>query len=305
MSQKSSLQRVLEILNRLNKGEKLCVSQLAELYEVSDRSIQRDFKMILEVFDDFLIKEGECYRGYKKVLLDELLQGSELMMLSNIVNVFDITDTKSLISSETKRLIENSMDVYSFKFRPIEQAYNKEILKTIEHAIKFNKELEVLYHGRYSRNQSFQVQPYKLVFSVDNLYLIVKLPIKNKILKLRMSNIETVELTSKNFYKDREIEHFITSSQTLFANDASKDIVVRLHVSNVRAKYFFYKKYLSSQKIINKFENGDIEIEYHINNFNEIDNLILKWMPEVKIIEPQELKDVIRKKLIGKLDGLD
>jgi len=305
MSQKSSLQRVLEILNRLNKGEELCVSQLAEHYEVSDRSIQRDFKMILDVFDDFLIKEGECYKGYKKVLLDELLQGSELMMLSNIVNVFDITDTKSLISSETKRLIKNSMDVYSFKSRPIEQAYNQDILKIMEHAIKFNKELEILYHGRYIINKSVQVQPYKLVFSVDNLYLIVKLPIENKIQKLRVSNIETVKLTSKNFYKDREIEHYITSSQTLFANDASKDIVVRLHVSKERSKYFVYKKYLSSQKIINKFENGDIEIEYHVNNFNEINNLILTWMPEVKVIEPQELKAILRKKLISKLNCLD
>jgi predicted DNA-binding transcriptional regulator YafY len=226
------------------------------------------------------------------------------MMLSNIVNVFDISDTKSLVSSETKRLIQNSMDVYSFKFRPIERAYNQDMLKTIEHAIKFNKELDILYHGRYIISQSFQVQPYKLVFSVDNLYLIVKLPIENKIRKLRISNIETVDLTSKIFYKDREIEHYITSSQTLFANDASKDIVVRLHVSKVRSKYFFYKKYLSSQKIINKFENGDIEIEYHVNNFNEIDNLILTWMPEVRILEPQELKDVIRKKLLLKLNCL-
>jgi predicted DNA-binding transcriptional regulator YafY len=305
MSQKSSLQRVLEILNWLNKGEKLCVSQLAEHYEVRDRSIQRDFKIILAVFDDFLIKDGECYKGYKKVLLDELLQGSELMMLSNIVNVFDITDTKSLVSDETKRLIQNSMDVYAFKSRPIEQAYNQDMLKTMEHAIKFNKELDILYHGRYITNQYFQIQPYKLVFSVDNLYLIVKSPIENKIRKLRISNIETVKLTSKSFYKDREIEHYITSSQTLFANDASKDIVVRLHVSSVRSKYFVYKKYLSSQKIINKFENGDIEIEYHVNNFNEIDNLILTWMPEVTILEPQALKDVILKKLVKKLDCLD
>jgi len=53
MSQKSSLYRVIEILKRLNDGEKLCVSRLVAEYEVSERTIQRDFKMIVEVFETF------------------------------------------------------------------------------------------------------------------------------------------------------------------------------------------------------------------------------------------------------------
>ncbi len=301
MSQKSSLQRVLEILNRLNKGEKLCVSKLAEQYEVSDRSIQRDFKMILEVFDDFLIKEGECYQGYKKVLLDELLQGSELMMLSNIVNVFDITDTKSLISSETKRLIENSMDVYLFKSKPLEKVHDKEMLQIIEHSIKFNKELKILYHGRYLSNQKLHIQPYKIVFSVGNFYLIAINSGNKELRKFRISNIENVYKTSKNFYKNKQVSHYLSEMQTLLANDASKDIRIKLRANKIIAKYFSYKLYLPSQRIIQHFENGDIEVEYYVNNFKEIEELMIKWLPNIKILEPKSLNHFILKILQNKI----
>ena len=61
MSQKSSLYRTIEILKHLNQGKKLCVTQLSQTYEVSDRTIRRDFELIRELFGDFMSKEGECY----------------------------------------------------------------------------------------------------------------------------------------------------------------------------------------------------------------------------------------------------
>jgi len=305
MSQKSSLYRVLEILKRINNGEKLCVSHLAESYEVSQRSIQRDIKMINEIFNGFLFKEGECYHAQKKVILDKVLQGTELMTLCNIVNLFDLTSNKSLVSKETKKMIKNSMDVYAFKSRPIEKSYNKEILQTLEHAVKFNKELKIHYHGRYLSNQILRIQPYKLVFSVDNLYLIAFSPKEEKIRKFRFSNIEAVHEISKSFYKNRDIDNYITTSQTLLANDSSKDLYVRIKVNSTLSKYFYFKKYLPSQKIIQKFEDESIEVEYYINNFLEIESLIIKWLPNVKILEPKALNEFMKEKVGYMLKGFE
>jgi len=305
MSKQSSLHRVLEILNRLNSGEKLCVSRLLDEYEVSERTIQRDFKIIIEVFDDFLIKDGECYRGYKKVLLDELLQGSDLMMLSNIVNIFDIANNPSLISNHTKQLIKNSNDIYLFKSNPIEKVKNKSTFKILEHAIKFKKESKIIYHGRYIPNQKLTIQPYKIVFYINNFYLLAKNITDNNIRRFRISNIEYIEVTNKVFYKDKEIEYFINSCQTLFADDSSRDVKVKLIIPKVRAKYFFYKQYLPSQKITKQLDNGNIEVEYQLNNIYEVEHLILKWMPEVTILEPLALKELIRERLLEKLESLD
>jgi predicted DNA-binding transcriptional regulator YafY len=303
MSQKSSLQRVLEILNRLNKGEKLCVSQLAEHYEVSDRSIQRDFKIILEVFDDFLIKDGECYKGYKKVLLDELLQGSELMMLSNIVNVFDITDTKSLVSSETKKLIQNSMNVYAFKSKPFEILKQTDELRKLEQAIRQNKEI-VLVYERENEIFNFIVNPYKIIFLNENFYLVAKDINDDNILRLRIALIKSVTLSSKTFYPEPKIIDHINTLQTPWKQFNKKDITIKLLVKHRVAHYFLLKKYLPSQKVLQEYDNGDIEVAYQVTNFKEIEELIIKWIPKIEIIEPKELQSFIKKELLSKLNKL-
>ncbi|HFU74904.1 MAG TPA: WYL domain-containing protein, partial [Arcobacter sp.] len=69
--------------------------------------------------------------------------------------------------------------------------------------------------------------------------------------------------------------------------------------------YFDYKKYLHSQKILYKYDTGEIKVEYKVNNFNEIDNLIIKWLPEVKILKPEDFKIHIQKKLTEKLNYLN
>ena len=63
MGQKSSLYRTVEILKMLNEGQKLCITNLAYAYDVSDRTIRRDFELIKELFGNFIIKEGECYQA--------------------------------------------------------------------------------------------------------------------------------------------------------------------------------------------------------------------------------------------------
>ncbi|CAA6820889.1 MAG: Unknown protein [uncultured Sulfurovum sp.] len=304
MSQKSSLHRVLEILNRLNKGEKLCISQLANKYEVSERSIQRDFRMILEVFDDFLIKDGECYKGYKKVLLDELLQGSELMMLSNIVNVFDIAGTKSFLSSETKKLIQNSMNIYSFKAKPFELLKQTNQLRKLEQAIRHKKEIKLVYE-RENEIFKFTIQPYKIIFLNENFYLVGKDIRDENVLRLRIALIQEINLSSKTFYHEPKIVDYIHSLQTPWKQFNKKEITIKLLVKYKVTHYFLLKKYLPSQKIVQKYDNGDIQITYQISNFKEIEELIIKWLPKIEIIEPKELNNFIKKELLVRLNGLN
>jgi len=91
------------------------MGSLAQEYDVSERTIRRDFTLIRELFGDFISKEGECYKSYKKVLLDDVLNATDLMTLANIVTLFGITNRESLVSSETKALIGHAMSVYDFR----------------------------------------------------------------------------------------------------------------------------------------------------------------------------------------------
>ena len=303
MSQKSSLYRTIEILKNLNEGKKLCVTRLAQEYEVSDRTIRRDFELIRELFGDFMSKEGECYQAYKKVLLEEVLSATDLMTLANIVNIFGITSKESVISDKTQALIEKSMFVYDFKSRPFENMKNKEVIKQLEHAIKFNKEIKIVYKTeRFEGRRNFH--PYKILFLNENFYIVGENVSKNKFEFLRISLVQEVIPTKKTFFVQKDITEFIKRIQTPWAVFGREEVVVRLRVDASIRRYFILKKYLPSQEVVADFDNGDIEVQYRVSNYKELEELIIKWLPKIKVMSPRPLKKMVKKSLEKKLRGL-
>ena len=303
MSQKSSLYRTIEILKHLNEGKKLCVTRLAQEYEVSDRTIRRDFELIRELFGDFMSKEGECYQAYKKVLLDEVLHATDLMTLANIVNLFGVTQKQSLISDTTQALIKKSMSVYDFKSRPFENMRNHEVVKKLEHAIKFNKEVKIRYKSERAITQ-INFKPYKILFLNENFYLVGINSSKKNVEYRRITMIEEVSYTQKVFFIDKEVETFFQKLQTPWATYGKEETVVKLRVEVPIRRYFLKKKYLPSQEVVHTFDNGDIEVHYTVTNLREVEELIIKWLPRIHIIAPRNLQKMIKRTLRKKIESL-
>ena len=303
MSQKSSLYRTIEILKHLNEGKKLCVTQLSQVYEVSDRTIRRDFELIRELFGDFMSKEGECYQAYEKVLLEEVLSATDLMTLANIVNIFGITSKESVISDKTQALIKKSMSVYDFKSRPFENMKNREVIKQLEHAIKFNKEVKIVYRTeRFVGKRNFH--PYKILFLNENFYIVGENVSKSKFEFLRISLVDEVIATKKTFFVHKDMTDFIKRIQTPWAVFDRDETTVRLRVDSSIRRYFILKKYLPSQEVVAHFDNGDIEVQYKVSNLKELEELVIKWLPKIRVMYPRPLKKLVKKSLEKKLKGL-
>ena len=102
----------------------------------------------------------------------------------------------------------------------------------------------------------------------------------------------------------------ISESLGIFSSSASNVLyspkrIVKLLVKQKVAKYFILKKYLPTQKIIQKLDNEDLEVQYSITDFKEIEELLIKWLPHVKVLEPLALNEMVREVLLGKLEGTD
>ncbi|MCF6245278.1 MAG: WYL domain-containing transcriptional regulator [Sulfurovum sp.] len=303
MSQKSSLYRTIEILKHLNEGKQLCVTRLAAEYKVSERTIRRDFELIRELFGDFMSKEGECYRAYKKVLLDEVLHATDLMTLANIVNLFGVTQKQSLISDKTQALVDKSMLVYDFKSRPFENMQNLEVVKKLEHAIKFNKEIKIRYKSERAVSHA-NFRPYKILFLNENFYMVGENSSKNNFEFRRIAMIEEVEYKNKTFMPHSDIKTFIASIQTPWASFGNDEILVRLRVSKKVRRFFLFKKYLPSQEVVHTYDNGDIEVHYSVTSLHELEDLVIRWLPQMNIISPQGFKKMIKRTLKKKLGAL-
>lgn len=120
----------------------------------------------------------------------------------------------------------------------------------------------------------------------------------------RVALIRSVASSGKTFLHDRAIDTFIEKLQTPWALFDLPEQTIRLRVDKRVKKYFIAKQYLTSQQIVSEYPNGDIQITYQVTRFQEIEELIIKWLPGVRVLEPQSLKTYLRKVLLHKMRDL-
>jgi predicted DNA-binding transcriptional regulator YafY len=146
------------------------------------------------------------------------------------------------------------------------------------------------------------VKPYKIVFMNENFYLACEVEHPDyQFSPYRISKIENVTPTGKNFHQNREIASFIKNMQTPLAKytpgykEHLIDVIVE--VASEKAHHFKAKKHLPSQKIIEEKEDGTLVLSYTVTQTIEIDDLIKRWIPSMKVTSPSSLKERIHKDL--------
>ena len=306
--------RVLELLKRFNNNQKVCIDSLKNefLWEgKSEKTIRRDLNIIKAIFpESFELIRGDkgCYKAITKKAFENFMNPSNISLM---VQTFNIAQRNNLFSSleideDDKHIIESKIEdikkLYEFKNKPFEIMTNDyEIFKKLETSIYHSKYIVIDYQTK-DKIIHIEVKPYKILFMNENFYLACELDHENYQFSLyRISKIEDIKETSKTFHKNFEIEKFIKDIQTPFTKYTKdyKDnmINVILEVKSIKSSYFKSKKFLNSQEIIEEKNNGDLLIKYSITQDIEIDDLIKKWIPYVRVIEPLLLKEKIEKEL--------
>ena len=311
--------RVLELLKRFNNGQKVCIETLSydALWEgKSEKTIRRDLDVIKEVFpESFELIRGEkgCYKAITKKAFDQFLDERNLSLL---IQTFSIAQRSDLfgsldIDASTKAIIEHKLKetkkLYEFKSKPFESKKDDySIMKQLEKAINYQKYISIKYIAK-NRIEAYEVKPYKIVFMNENFYLACEVEAYNFSFSLyRISKIKEIVNSSKTFHKNREIENFIKYMQTPFARyrEGFRKHLIEVVVEVDESKAFFFKskKFLSSQTILKTKENGNLLISYKVTQDIEVEELIKKWLPYVRVVQPLSLKNKIENELIKYLE---
>ena len=312
--------RVLELLKRFNNGQKVCIEALQndDLWEgKSEKTIRRDLDVIKEVFpDSFELVGGEkgCYKAITKRAFDNFISQD---MLALMVKTYSIAQYNDMfdnlnIDKDDKRIIEKKIkelkNIYEFKSKPFENhTAQPELYKKLEKAIYHKKRVTVTYEERPNTLIPYEIKPYKILFMNENFYLACEVAKKqHKFTPLRISKIKGIEVQNETFYHDREVEKFIQDMQTLLARFSEdyreKLIQVRLEVSREKAQHFETKKHLASQKIEEVKENGNLILSFEVTQNMEVEELVKKWIPHLKVLAPESLKKKIEKDMRKYLD---
>lgn len=319
--------RFLELLTRFNRGDKICVEELQydSYWDGKDEStIRRDIGVIKKFFPDSieLIRgakgEKSCYKAITKDIFSNLVDSDTLALFTQTFNIAKkngIFDNLN-ISEDDKRIIEakikKSDECYKFISKPFEtKKSDTELLKEIEKSIAGSRYVKLI-HKEKGTTKKYNVKPYKILFMQENFYLACENCDESFPFSLfRIINIQSIELQETTFKKNYNMVDFIDYIQTprpkYSEHFKNKLVEVVLEVEKTRAKHFKAKKHMLSQKEIETKDDGTLVLSFTVTQELEMEDLIKKWIPFIRVIKPLSLKKKIDddlKRYLNKNDNI-
>lgn len=309
--------RVLELLKRFNNGQKVCIEALQNdvlWHGKSEKTIRRDLDVIKEYFPNSyeLIRgsKGEkgCYKAVTQSSFNNFLKPDTLSLMVQTFNIAQRSDLfeKFDIDKDDKKILKSKISeveqTYEFKNKPFETKKDDQVLfEKLQYCIQKQKHIIIDYPLQNDYKKT-EVKPYKIVFMNENFYLACEVEHEEyEFSMFRISKIRSVEETKKTYHKNFDIADFIKYMQTPFAvyrkNYRQHLIEVILEVDAAKAYFFKAKDFLTSQNIIETKQNGNILLSFKVTQELEIEELIKKWLPYVKVVSPSTLKDKIIEEL--------
>jgi len=283
--------RLSLILSKLNNGERFTSVELAEEFNVSNRTIQRDLNERLNFIP--IEKDGDYY------CMESYALGK--LSFEDIQSFATLSGIKSLYPSLSNEFITDILNVklnsaYLIKNQGYEDISDKrEDFEKISAAIVKNSPIDYLYNDKIR-----EVNPYKLINNNGIWYLLadekgnLKTYTFSKIKQLKWKD-ETKSFTPKKEF----IQQIEKNKLNWFTTD--KLIEVTLQIDNEVKDYFNRKEILSNQKIIEQNDTHFI-ISTKVSYDDEILKVVKGWLPYIKIVKPLYLKEKMDNVLACYLD---
>ncbi|MEO1954624.1 MAG: WYL domain-containing protein [Campylobacterales bacterium] len=285
------LTRLTVILSKLNDGEALSVKELAEEFNTSPRTIQRDFNERLISFPIYQEnKKWKMQDGFKvektKSLEDELVLDIIEKITEGIGGKFSTKAHKLLskIKNEDFNPIYTKLNIEDISDRFVD-------IQTLESAIKEKKEIECFYDNEVNDRYKTTLQPLKIA-NYEGFWYLLALR-KDMLKKYYLKNISNPKITDKTFKTDNKLEDALENSISVWFQKDNEPFEVKLYATKWASKYF-QRRPLPTQHITSINEDGDMEFSIKITHEMEILPIIKYWIPHLFVVEPSWIKDMIR-----------
>lgn len=290
-----TLTRLNVIIARLNDGEALSVNNLALEFNVSTRTIQRDFNERLvglyPIYQDK--RKWKMQEGYK---IQKSTSIEDTIVLDILEKMTDGLGSK--FSIKAKHLLSK---IKNDDFNPIYAKLNMEDISsninniaTLEEAIKSYTEITCLYDFTEYKLE-VKLKPLKVANYEGFWYLIALDSRNNKLKKYHLKSVSNITLSDKKFTTDKNLEELLENSINVWFDSDVEPFEVVLFFDKHAAKILKRKPISKSQRIITEYKDGSCDISLKITHKREVISIIQYWMPHIKIVSPQSINDIVMK----------
>ena len=284
------LTRLTIILAKLNDGEVLSVKALAEEFNVSTKTIQRDFNERLSGFHIYQDKrKWKMQEGFSiektKSLQEQLVLDIIEKMTESIGGKFATTSHKLLskIKNEDFNPIYTKLNIEDISDR-------LDDIQLIEKAIKDQTELECSYENEREGIFRANIQPLKIV-NYEGFWYLVALR-DNRVQKFYIKTISNIQNTSTTFTVEENIEALLENSINIWFKSDVEPFEVKIYADEVATKYF-KRRALPTQSIETLSEDGTMEFVVTITDEMEVIPMVKYWLPHLRVLEPSWISEMI------------
>ena len=278
------LTRLTIILQRLYEGESLSVSDLAEEFNVSSKTIQRDFNERLIRFP--IEKDGRKWRMQKGYNITKERTPEEMLVIEMLENIAQSIGAG--FGSKARHLFSK---LQNHSNNPI---YSKTIIEDISESLDLFNKIEkaiaenLIVMFNYN-NKVRHVRPYKIVSFEGYWYLYAEEILTNMLKTFYFKDISHIDVTDDTFEINPKAHRILERSINAWFEPNSEYFEVVLNASPEIAKYFERRPIATTQRIVKIYDDGSMDIALLATSDREILHEIKKWMPDLIIVSPKEL----------------
>jgi predicted DNA-binding transcriptional regulator YafY len=289
---------------------------LLQEFKCDKKTLERYLKDIESLYSHIITIKQSRKKVWKLVsvsdIFAEFIKNSEdISQLFLMAQEFDPYIFKELEQGTLSKLAKSDENVFLFKnsiMEEIQSSEEKAIFKKLKSAIANFEYRDIVY--RYNETIIHKnVKCIKLVFIDNNWYLIL-VDEAQKLLFRRLSFIIEVHYASKTAFHKKDIKPYldflktVQNAMTLYGVEPKR---ATIKATPMVAKYFDkdMKIFLPSQNFKKKLADGSVLFTLNYTQELEILPLIQKWLPDLIIVEPPELKEAYVKKLQSTLEHYD
>lgn len=308
MSDMSTIQKYMFILEEINKSIDKTITAYDEILidklKLSTKQLGRLLDKLESEFDNLILLEKTKRKTYKLVkpidiFVEAFENSNDIGWFFNMAH-----DADPEIFKELEQFTNTQKHIYKFKNTPFEDVSSLEerlTFKRLKTAVELHEYRDIKFYHDDTVYKCLKCL--KLIF-MDNNWYIAHIAEDDILRFSRVSFIEDVQYTKDKYsYQQNSIkkhlefiEKHLQNSMTLF-NTPKK--IATIKAKKQISKYFEngMKKFLSSQKFIEKQIDGSVIFSLEYTQDLEILPFIQKWLPDLEIIEPQSLKTAYKQKL--------
>ena len=285
------LMRVGQMLKLFLEKERVTTATLSREFHTTARTIQRDLSFLKQC--GFPVTEAGpgIYRLDKDIFKNfELFDENELALIVALkCAVSQLGQPFQKAADEVfNRLYQATASqpiyIHVDESVPLDARLMNRLLKAIR-----NKR-RVSFHYASVNSHPATVDPYKIVHYDGFWYLVAREDGTGIIKRYALDKLKELKMLSESFPAvPANLDELLRQSANIwFCEERNLEVVIE--VNKKAADYFKRRKIFPTQELRKEKPDGSLIVIFKVGNYEEIRDILKAWLPNVRILSPENMK---------------